>query len=332
MSDESLHRDSTKRGIIHRIKNWLLLEGDRLVIASVVVFAPLALLLIIIGIFGTASLTSNSPVNFLFSSLLTGDLTLITVVLSINQLVLSRELGDPGTLQEQIQKAISYRGDVEETTETAVSPKSPSRFLRFLHENVGSKAQILDKTTANVDDEQVRHRLRSLAESLTQDVETVNQALDGEGNQVFAVVSSTLETNHTDQLQEIAQVQEKYANSLSDEQLEALERLSDYLLQIDVARNYFKTVYIQKEFAYLSRMLLYVGVPAVISSGATLILYNAANSVTVPLELVVTVVTVTFTIGFAPLAILFAFIILLAWIAQQTATVPPFASSSGYQP
>ena len=310
--------------------SWLLLEGDRLAVASVVVGGVLLVFLLVLWRYGYGSTRPSSPVYFLFSSLLTGDLTLITVVLSINQLVLSRELGAPGTLQNRIEGSVEYREDVEETVETAVSPTAPTEFLRFLHEQVGEQADRLDERVDDVDGGS-RSRLRSLAYALRDDVRIVNGTLDRQGEEgVFAVVAATIRTNHAEQLHEIGSIRAGDSSPADDAIDETLDRLESYLLQIDVARNYFKTVYVQKELAFLSRLLLYVGVPAVVASGGALVIYNAATSLGVLDPLLAAVTGVAFTLGFAPLAILFAFVLRLAWVAEKTATVTPFASNSDH--
>lgn len=321
-----------KAGSPDGITSWFLLEGNRLVIAAGVIFASLLTLLIVLWRYGLDTVDPHSPMYFLYGSLLTGDLTLLTVVLSINQLVLSRELGAPGTLRERIERTVSYRGDVEATTDVGVSPKSPSRFLQHLHESVADQSEELEQHSRDVDDAAVPSRIARLVESIREDTNRVNRTLDTDRPQIFQVVSATLATNHSSQLHEVAEILDAHAGSLTDEQVSALETIADQLLQIDVARKYFRTIYVQKELAYLSRVLLYVGVPAIVASGLALVLYNTANVTTVAEGVFVTMVAVTFALGYAPLAIVFSFVLRLAWIGQKMASVAPFAAQSEYRP
>lgn len=313
------------RGRTGGVANWFLVEGDRLVIAGGVLAVVLAALLVIEWTYGFVSVRAASPIYFLFSSLLTGDLTLVTVVLSINQLVLSRELGAPGTLSERLQGAVDYRDEVAESTDASVTPKTPARFLRYLHGEVESQTHRIEEAAAGVPDDSLRERLDDLTASLFDDVALVNRALEADEG-IFTVVSATIATDHADQLRTIAGVRAECADSLTEELDDLLDGLETRLFQIDVARNYFKTVYVQKELAYLSRVLLYVGVPAIASSGLALVFYNALGPAPVPSAAVYAVVAVTFTLGFAPLAVLFAFVLRLAYVAQRTASVAPFSS------
>lgn len=312
-------------------KQWFLLEGNRLVIAAGIVVLTLLSLLAILWVYGLDSISPRSPMYFLYGSLLTGDLTLLTVVLSINQLVLSRELGSPKTLRERVGATQEYREEVESTTGSGPSPKSPPAFLRYLHESVRSSATTLENGDSDVESDDLRRRIRGLVDSLVEDTERIESEVDADDPDVFSVVAATLETNHASQLHEIDEILASDAESLGDEQVETLDRLRDLLLQIDVARKYFRTIYVQKELAFLSRILLYVGVPAIVGSGLALVFYNAVIVSTVPAEVFLTVVVGTFLLGYAPLAVLFAFVLRLAWIAQKMASVAPFAAGSTYQ-
>lgn len=316
-------------GATDRATSWLLLKGKRSLVAGGVLVGVSGPLVAVLYAFGAAAVRPGSAMNLLLSSLLTGNLTLVTVVLSINQLVLTRELAEPGTLRERIERTRDYQHNVEETAGTGVSPKSPTSFLRFLHENVESETEALAEASLNAADADVRRRLRDLVESLVADARTVNRTLDGEGSSVYAVISATLTTNHADQLHEITEIRDE-AESLPEDLSESLGTVESYLLQIDVARKYFRTVYVQKELAFLSRLLLYVGVPAVALVGLALVFYNAAGAVAISPTALFGVATVTFAIGFAPVAILFAFVLRLAWVAQRMTTVTPFASETRY--
>lgn len=311
--------------------NWFLLEGNRLAVAAGVVAAMAVALGPVVAAYGPASLARGSPMYFLFSSLLTGNLTLVTVVLSINQLVLSRELGSPGSLRSTLNETIEFRRDAADATGAAAVPAEPSAFLHSLHESLAARSRDLRTVVGDVADGDTRRRLRSLAESMADDARTVDRTLDGRDDEVFAVVAATLSTDHATQLREITAVRNT-VDDLPDGVGRALDGAERLLRQIDVGRKYFKTVYVQKELAYLSRLLLYVGVPAVFACGGTLVFYNASRAATVPLGLLGAVAAAGFLLGVAPLAVLFAFILRLAWVAQQTAAIAPFRTGTEYGP
>lgn len=315
-----------------RAATLLLMEGNRLRIAGAVVVVVFGLLVAVVLAAGVSVLGPGSPMYFLFGSLVTGDLTLLTVVLSINQLVLSRELGDPGSLRRRIEDTLDYRRDVERLAGASASPNSPLGFLRFLHGTLAARTEDVEELAGGLDEAALRGRIESLVDSIERDVRLVERALAEDGADIFSVLAATLATNHADQLHAIAEVRAEHAAAVADDLDTRLDDVAASLLQIDVARRYVRTIYVEKELAYLSRVLLYVGVPAIVGSGLVLVLYNASPATAVPPALRAGVVALAFTVGFAPLAILLSFVLRLAWVAQQTAAVAPFSSEPPYRP
>lgn len=69
------------------------------------------------------------PLFYLYSALTGGSFTLITIVLSINQLAIPQQLDEPGGLREEIQDANAYR---ESALETLDQEMTPNEFLEIL--------------------------------------------------------------------------------------------------------------------------------------------------------------------------------------------------------
>ncbi|WP_135824080.1 hypothetical protein [Halorussus ruber] len=98
------------------------------------------------------------------------------------------------------------------------------------------------------------------------------------------------------------------------------------LRQIDVARQYFKTLFMQSELASLSRILLSVGVPAEIVSTMMLVAAAGPSAQTFYGGVPPLLLAATVAVGFAPLAVLFAFVLRIATVAQRTAAITPFTT------
>jgi hypothetical protein len=303
----------------------LLVSGDRTAVAAAFVGAILVLASIAAAL-GLLSGTPSSPMYFLFSSAFGGNLTLVTVVLSINQLVLSRELGAPGELRRRIRDAMEFRNEAEETSGSSPSPVSPTAFLRFLHEAVGADARALRESVSETDDGRLAERVEELGDSLSSDAADVREALDASSVDIFGVIEATLGTNHASQLYEIAAIESEF-DELTDGQRRLLDRVREQLLHIDTARKYFRTVYIEKELSAFSRLLLYVGVPVEVLTAGMLAVYGAVGATPPTPDWMLPLVVVCLTAGFAPLAVLFAFVLRLSWVAQQNTSVAPFADA-----
>ena len=327
MSDET-------RGWRESIFRWTVIEGGRLSVAGIILGGILLLLavLLVVNLFPTEP---GDPVFLLLSAFLGGNLTLITVVIAINQLVFSRELGSPGELESRTRNAVAYRDEVQSVLDRAVTPVMPGSFLLVLHENLGERAESLGETVPSVEGvdgeraDEFAEEIDALVRALQRDVQLVTEALDGPNadEQIFGVIAATLGTTQAEQLYDLARIETRFADRLSETQAELFESIREHLLHVDVARKYFRTVYIEKELSFLSRIMLVVGVPAQFVVAATLAVYDIAALGEFPAGVVVAATLVAMVACFAPLAVLASFVLRLSWVAQRNASVMPFAAS-----
>ncbi|WP_255170760.1 hypothetical protein [Natrononativus amylolyticus] len=319
---------SERTGWRHAAFRWVVIDGNRLIVAG----ALLGAILLVLGALLAVNLfprEPGEPLYLLISAFLGGNLTLITVVIAINQLVFSRELGSPGSLEQRTRNAVEYRDQVQEVMDQAVSPVMPGSFLLVLHENLGKRAQALRETITDPAGDEFSAAVDELVGALREDVRTVTTALDtaGADEQIFGAIAATLGTTQAEQLYDLSRVEIEYDDRLSDDQRDLFASIREHLLHIDVARKYFRTVYITKELSFLSRVLLIVGLPAQFFLAATLAVYDlAAIEALAPLT-IVGATLVAMVACFAPLSILASFVLRLSWVAQRNATVMPFAAS-----
>ena len=211
---------------------------------------------------------------YVYSGLIAGNITLVTVVVSINQLMLSRELQTPGEVRSQISIVIDYRSAVEGAT-GEIAPVEPMGFLHLFVEAAREEAQ----------------RLGGL------DCDDAGRVV---GREIDEATAS------------------------------AIDELIDRLQEIDVARQYFKTIYLQQELSLLSRQLVYVGIPAVALAMVSLLL------MTVPPDrpwLIpnVAFVPVTFAAGTLPLLLLGSYTLRMATVTNLTAATLPFTTAEQEQ-
>ncbi|MHC3439619.1 hypothetical protein ACYJ1Y_16385 [Natrialbaceae archaeon A-gly3] len=102
MGTKTIDEEVSQSALVHErlrespFKRWVLLDGNRYVLATIL------------------------------SAIVGGTLPFITIVLAINQLVLSQELGWTGDLQQRFDAMRAFRREVEETTATPVSPAAPA--------------------------------------------------------------------------------------------------------------------------------------------------------------------------------------------------------------
>ncbi|AUV80755.1 hypothetical protein C2R22_03035 [Salinigranum rubrum] len=314
--------DHDDRGWLFAAWRFVFITGNRLLIAAGMLGAVYGLLVGVDVFIGGVNQEQVAPLLYLFSALVGGNFTLITIILSISQLVISRQLGSPGELREQIEGTNAYREAIEETMNLEVAPVTPTEFLHMLHD---SSAEIIDQAQEHLDtvDGERRDELIAHTERLDEQIDAVITSVSNPDVSVFGALAVTLSTNHGESIYQLRQLRAKHGDAYPEEVNEALDDLVVRLKQIDVARQYLKTVYVQQELAALSRHLLYVGVPAVVVSVFVLRTFAVGFDVFSP-EMLFGVVPLAITVAIAPLAVLFAYVLRLASVAERTIAITPF--------
>lgn len=307
-----------------RISEWLLLTGDRSVVALVITS-------LFFGFFSSLSILDVVPLLdlqalfYVYSGLITGNFTLITVVVSINQLLLSRELQTPGELRTQIENVIEYRRDVEGAADE-IAPVQPLGFLRLLVEATREQAQRLGGFSRNDAVQAGGDELASEATRLTEQMDQIDTLLRESETGTINVLLTLLRTNYAQEINQLRMMKERFEEELSPPVHDSIDEVIDRLQEIDVARQYFKAIYFQQELASLSRILLYVGLPAVAIATATLLVLTLPASEPEAIRHVDVLLPVSLAVGFLPLSILCSYILRTATVTNLTAATLPFTT------
>jgi hypothetical protein len=295
-----------------RTKLWLYLEADRSLV--VVVF----LVLLAAGLlFPTAAtkLRSGDAVGTLFQGFLTATITGVTLVLTLNQLVLSQELGAVGDQHERMREALQFRDDAADLLDVPVSPARPSQFLRALVGTAGRQAAALRDA---VDDHDA---VAALTESLIGNADRVAADLDGAQFGEFEVLSAALNFNYSWKIFAAKRIRE--TSTLDDDAEAALDALVDTLELFGPAREHFKTLYFQWELINLSRGILAAALPALFVAIVMIAFFDPAGPVSGMLG-VVPVVAATSTVSVLPFLVLLAYVLRIATVTKHTLSIGPF--------
>jgi hypothetical protein len=244
----------------NRVKLWLLLGANRWAVAGLLLtftFAALAVLVAIDPVPLGDAIAASDPTETLFQAMITSIVTGVTLVVTINQVVLSQELGAVGDQRDRMSGSLSFRDDVAEKLEEPVAPPEPAAFLHALLGATADRARAFreaavgagdaaegsgdaavgsgdaavgsgdaaageDGATSGIADPDVREAAETFADELIENAETVRDELDGATFGTFEVVQAALGFNYSLKIYEGKRLQATYGGGAPEE-----ERLLD---------------------------------------------------------------------------------------------------------
>ena len=311
---------SWMRVLIHS-NRWLLA-----VVVLVVVFC----LLVAAGQFGLAPFrevaASQNGIRYLFSPFIGAIITGTSIVVTINQLVLSQELGAVGDQRSRMQESMAFRTDVESKLDAGISSPEPAGFLRELLAGIDRRANRLGESAIADGEPDRSETVGAFVEDIRQHTALVREELDGAQFGTFEVMAAALEFNYSWKIYATRRIRTQHGESLSGEAEAALEELIDLLAFFGEAREHFKTLYFQWELINLSRALLYISVPALTVVGAFLMYVDETTlyGTLLGVDHLVWVSSIGFAFGLAPFVVFIVFILRIATVAKHTLAMGPF--------
>jgi hypothetical protein len=310
-------------------KLWLLMGASRWAVAAILLGLTFAVL-VVLGALDPAGLSgsveSKDPIETLGQAFLTAIITGVTLVVTINQVVLSQELGAVGDQRERMAGAMQFREDVAEATEASVAPPEPSAFLRALVDAASARAEALAEAVRDGDAE-LQERVEQYVEGIQRNAESVTDQLEGAQFGTFEVLFAALNFNYSWKLYEARRLGNAHAAELPEAAADELDRLVETLELFGPAREHFKTLYFQWELINLSRAMLYAAVPALlVSMGMILYLDNLGTVVggTLGVHNLVWVVAAASTVALLPFVLLLSYVLRIATVAKRTLAIGPF--------
>lgn len=318
---ETARTTAEPSGIVDRVKFWLLLEGSRTTVASgiTLVFVGVIWLLFRTGVI---HIGADSSAPSLFASGLTaGVVTLVTIALSVNQLILSRVFGSPNGLVDRLEGSRSFRDGVEDIAGISASPNDPAAFLALIGKAIDDRAASLERSIVESSWSASEETIESIRDLGAYGAD-INEELD-EHDEVVGVLDVVLGTNYARNLAAVNHIQKSHDDSPPEGVQAEFEAIAELLESVAVARQFFKTLLLQQDFARLSRYMVYSGLVALLSV-ITMTLIFRTNAVTIPAGILPEFATAGFALIVAPIALFTSFILRAATIAEKTVSVGPF--------
>ncbi|RQG94362.1 hypothetical protein [Natrarchaeobius chitinivorans] len=310
-------------------KHELLLNANRwLVTAGLMVFVAVGLLFV--SEFSPVSLRAlmgeKEPVHTLFQALVTALITGVTLVVTINSLVLSQELGAVEDQRERLEGALDFRERVEASIDAPISPPEPASFVQAIIAASEERANDFREAVADSHDEEFEERVDDFVDNLTTHADSIRDDLGDAQFGTYDVVKAALDYNYSWKIFRARRIQNAHADSFTDETREAYDELLESLKLFGLAREHFKTLYFQWELINLSRAMMYVAVPALVVTISMLLFFDAdaVSGTILGIDSVVWVVVLTSTVAVTPFLLLIAFVLRIATMAKRTLAIGPF--------
>ncbi len=299
--------------------------GDRLVV-SAVLLAIVAAVIIGLVASGVAPLLESTPILFLVFALISGNFVLISIVVSLNQFVLARHLESPDEIRSRMDEMMGYRQDVGEASQREVLPITQTGFLAVLFQTIDEHVGDIRRGIPETADELAQDELWALTAGLEDHCARVTEQLEGTDARPRSALFDMVNQSYASYIHLAYHLESEHASTLTTAVTDRLAALTRTLEQVDVARRFFKTVFIQSELASLSRLLLYIGIPVQLLSVLLMLAFTTAPGSDPSAGILSAVVPVIVILGFAPIVILTTYIVRLSTVAQRTAAMYPFTS------
>jgi hypothetical protein len=304
---------------------WLLLSGSRLLITGV------TLSVVFLGLWGAVSsgfvpLREQTATLYLLFALTSGNLTLITVVVSLNQLILTRHLESPSDIDDEMNYMRSYREDVSDIIDQTVVPVRPPEFFLLLFRSLQRDLRSLEEREWTFEDDSVQREFEETFSELNAHIDNVVDLVgQSQAGLVFALFT-TISEDYERYLEPIWRLQYEHEQQLPEAAGETIERVRKTIEYVGVARRIFKTTYIQSELASLSRRLLYIGLPALLVTILFMLVYTASAQPPLPSAFLSVAIPLIITVGLAPIVLLATSVLRLATLPEQDVAMYSFVS------
>ncbi|EMA41417.1 hypothetical protein [Halococcus hamelinensis] len=328
MSDTGPATTMRERTGDSRVRLWVLLTANRALVAGLLTLG-LFVVLVAVGVVNVyplrTTVRNGTHIERLFQAFIMSIITGITLVVTLNQLVLSRELGPLGEKRDEMADATEFRQHIEELT-GSVAPPEPASFMRTFMQLSTDRADGLKEAVADDADAELRDSVNALGDRIRTQADDIGGQLSEAEFGEFEVIPAILNYDYSWKIYTARRLRSEHSESLSEDERTAFDELIQALSLFAPAREHFKTLYFRRELVDFSRKMLYAGVPALAISILGLVYLDPNSFVgsTLGMANLVFAISAAVAIASMPFFVLVSYILRLGTIAQRTLAVGPF--------
>jgi hypothetical protein len=328
----SMADNKMNSGSKNQISDWWSMRADRRGLATGLALFTFIVLIFLGVLFPTQiqqAVANSDPIETLFNALIGGIITGVTLVLTINQLVLSQELGAVDDQKQRMEGAMDFIHEVESMLDRTPSPAEPAAFMKTLIGAIRKKATALadsvsDSSAGNTD---VGKKIEDYTEMVQERAQTVEQKLDGTEFGTFGLIFTALQFNYSAMIHEGRQLYNEEMEQLADPSKSQLEELIKLLKSFGPAREHIKTLYFQWEFINLSKAIIYTGLPALLISCMVPLYLGELRTIsgqTLGINNLFLTVSLATTLALSPFLVMISYLLRIATVAKRTLAMGPF--------
>nr|WP_216086547.1 hypothetical protein [Halovivax ruber] len=310
---------------------WMLLEGNRHAVTGALLTITFVALLAIGTVWPFEMqllLTETAAVETVLNTFLGGIILLVSIVVSINSIVLSYDIISIGAQEDRLRGTLAFRSEIGRLTETedTTVDMDPATFLSLMVGVIDQRTHELETVTEELDGRD-GEEIREHIESILQTIEHIERTVESTNGGEFSALWLGLDLNLGVLMEQSRAMHRGYADVLSEGGEERFERLIRAFELITTGRHFFKTLYYKREFSMLSRTLLIVSLPAILGTATTILAINASilpQLRILGLSPLLIFVAGAFTLALAPFIILTAYMLRVATVTLRATDTEPF--------
>ncbi|WP_324661632.1 hypothetical protein [Haloarcula sediminis] len=312
---------------------WLLLEGNRYAVTGALLTVTFVSILAIGSVWTFEMqrlLVETQAVQTLLTTFLSGIILLVSIVVSINSIILSYDITHVSDQQDRIEGMMSFWRTLSHISDTDENPTDPNTFLQVMADVIRREAGELEESSRS-GEETFAREVQEYLDQIVGTAEHIEDSLTNVHGGKFGVLWIGLEMDYGPLMSQSRQLKAAEENGLSDSGDDNVEELLQALELFATGREYFKTLYYNQEISALSRTLLVVSLPAIVVTASTILAINAQILPEVwmlGLPPLLTFVSITFAVALTPFIVLTSYMLRVATVAQRTAGAGPFVLRS----
>jgi len=316
------------------IVRWILLEGNRYAITGALLTFVFVSLVTVgsLWTFEMANILTETPaIQTILNTLMSGIILLVSIVVSINSIVLSHDITSVGTQESRLEATMEFRREIARVTGGDTSPTDPASFLNLMATVITKRANTVEETieqSRNVDDASA-DELHHFAARVADTANSVDRMFpENVSGGEFGVLWVGLEIDYGDHMSQSYRIQADFDDEISEEVQEQLDELDEALQLFTTGKEYFKTLYYNQEVSELSRTLLTASLPTILVNASAILAINAQilpDFWVFGLPPLLISVSAVFTVSLLPYIILTAYMLRLATVAKRTTLSGPFS-------